>query len=186
MTSDEKEAILVQLFNNKNEKEKESKSVSNNLKELRILKSRVASELADMKTKKRDVILYLIGKGRYADIVMEPVRLRNEFNNLEKSATEKYDGEYDKKAVKAFEGKGPVLQEDIELAEVEAKKAEEEISAILDQYIELESRKKGINKSIKNQKMILKELSRELKKINKNIKKTDKKKTDEHVLRRTK
>ncbi len=186
MTEDEKESMLVELFNIKREKERKTKTVNKELQELRVLKSRVAKEIADIKPRKREVFLYLVGKGRFAEIVMEPVRLRNELSTLEKSANEKYEGEYDKKAIKAFECKGPVLEEDIELAEAEAEKAEKEIFEIVEEYIDLESRRKGIDKSIKNQKAILKGLARDLRKIDRNIKKTDKKKTDEHVLRRTK
>ena len=186
MTADEKETILVELFNAKKSKEIESKDLNNSIKGLRIKRSRVASQIAGMSQERREAYLSLIGKGKYAEIIMEPTRLKNELMSLERSATELYEGEPNLKAVKAYAGKGPVLKEDIKIAEEEAEKAEQEIADIISRYIDLVTTKRGINNYLRTQKKLLKVVSKELRIINKEIKRTDKKKTDEHVLRRTK
>ena len=99
MTADEKEAILVELFNDKKSKEIESKRLNNSIKGLRIKRSRVASQIAGMSQERREAYLSLIGKGKYAEIIMEPTRLKNELMSLERSATELYEGELNLKAV---------------------------------------------------------------------------------------
>lgn len=179
MTENEKEALLVGLFNSKKEKEDKVKEIDKKIEELEVLQSRVASEIKDMNPEKREAYLSMIGRGKYADTIMEPARLKQEYNSLEKSATERFDGKVSREAVKAFEGKGPVLQEDIEIAENEAQKAEKQVNDILNADIDLNSRKKGIKKDLKTQIRELKELKRDIKLIERQIKKTDRIKTEE-------
>ena len=184
MTENEKEALLVGLFNSKKEKEDRIKEIDKNIKELEVLQSRVASEIKGMSPEKREAYLSMFGRGKYADAILEPARLKQEYNNLKNSATEKYHGEVSRDAIKAFEGKGPVLQEDIEIAENEAQKAEKQVSDIFNADLDLNSRKKGIKKDIKTQIRELKQLQKDLKLIERQIKKTDKIKTEETGLGR--
>ena len=184
MTEEEKEALLVGLFNSKIEKEGLYKATEKEIKELQVLQNEVVNEIKDMSPEKREAYLSMIGRGKYAEAIMEPARLKQEYNNLEKSATENYNGEVSRDAVKAFEGKGPVLQEDIEIAENEAQKAQKQVDDIFETDIDLNSRKKGIKKDLKTRIKELKQLKRDIKSIERQIKKTDKIKTEETSLGR--
>jgi hypothetical protein len=186
MANDEKETKLVELFNRKRSIEKTSKSVAKELQGFRVEKSRVCDSIHSINDAKRDAFLSFMGKGKYADIIMEPIRLRGELDSLESLANNPYSGETDPKAVKAYNGKAPVYKEDIEYAEEAAKKAEQEVSDILVEYFELPEEKRILNKAIKVQVKLLKYLSKELKSIDKQIKKTDKALTKDLANGRTK
>ncbi len=186
MTFDEKEQMLVELFNRKKSKEEDKKEVNIRIKELRVQKARVLFDLDVLRESRRQAYLSLVGKGKYAEIIMEPVRLRNELSNLKGLATDSYSRVADKKAIKEYEGKAPVYMEDIEIAEAAAVQAEQEVSDIITKHIALVAERKGFDKSIKAQIRLLNEINKELRQIEKSIKKTDRIKTEEVHLGRTK
>ena len=186
MTTDEREAKLVELFETKKSIVTRTRFTTKQLHGLRVQKARVCNQISDINAAKREAYLSFLGKGRYAAIIMEPIRLRGELDSLESMANNPYSGERDPKAVKAYNGKAPIYKEDIEQAEVEAEKAEKEIVEVLDEYYELIKEKKGLNKTIREQVKLLKSLSKELKSVDKQIKKTDKALTKELNNGRTK
>ena len=186
MVKEDKEAKLVDLFATKKTIVKKSRFAAKQLQGLRVEKSRVCDRIEGISSAKREAYLSFLGKGKYAALIMEPIRLRGELDSLESLANNPYSGESDPKAVKAYNGKAPVYKEDIENAEIEAEKAEKEIVDVLDEYYALIKEKKGLNKSIREQVKLLRYLAKELKSVDKQIKKTDKAITKELTYGRTK
>lgn len=186
MTKVYDESRLVQLFNEKKEKTTRKKELSFEVNGLKVNRARLYTKINGLQEAKREAYLSFLGKGKYGEIIMTPVRLQGELNNLEHMANNKYEGKTDVKAVKAYEGKAPVYQEDIELAKEEALAAEKEVDDILKEYFELVAVRKELNKLIRRKIFELSKVTRRLKKIDKEIKKTDKALTKELTNGRTK
>lgn len=174
MTFDEKEAKLVELFNKLKEKETESKSVSNSIVELQNLKENIIVELENLKKKNKEAEGMIIGKGKYADAILAPTRLKSELDNLQNKSVNPYNGITNEAALKEYEGKKQVLMEDIELARINAELAVEEANNIAEAYNQARQNKILCNKMIRRNIKMLNLISKELKNINKQIKATDK------------
>lgn len=174
MTFDEKEAKLVELFNELKEKEIEEKDLKEHLKKLYQLKELLTIRFEENKNNGRVILDTLIGKGKDAETILAPSRLRNEERNLQNKSVNPYNGIVNEAALKEYEAKKQVLKEDIELADIDANLTELQIENYEKEYPKLKEQKKENNAEIRKTNKMLRVISKDIKRFEKQIKATDK------------